>query len=309
MDIDRIKGGFLGHLVADALGASYEFKAPSSLPPIEQIEMVPPTGFRKTYESVPIGTFTDDGSQALVLLETLLECEGFNPADSGSRLVRWASGYLWVDGHVFDVGGATRAAISKLRSGTPPLEAGGVGENSNGNGSLMRVLPVALWHQGSDADLVRLARDQSRVTHGHLRSQVTCALYCLWARALLEEVADAWSAAVVRTRTVLHGEDAATHELESEVLPDISPSSYGRGYVVSSLHSARKAMEAGPYEAVVKAAVAMGYDTNTTACIAGGLAGIRDGFKAIPERWLEALRGRDIWEPILDRLLQQEDQR
>ena len=138
----------------------------------------------KTYSDVPIGTWTDDGSQALVLLESLLDRGAFDPADFGKRLLRWAEGHMWVDGHVFDMGGATGAALRNLRNGKPALQAGGTDASANGNGSLMRVLPLPLWHRGDDGDLVRIARDQSRVTHGHLRSQVTCALYCLWSRAL-----------------------------------------------------------------------------------------------------------------------------
>ena len=73
--------------------------------------------------------------------------------------------------------------------------------------------------------------------------------------------------------------------------------------MVDCLHSARGAVAAGPYEVAVKAAVALGDDTDTTACVAGGIAGVRDGVEAIPERWRTGLRGRGLYEPLLEGLL------
>ena len=87
---------------------------------------------------------------------------------------------------IFDLGIQTRAALDRINHGVPAQDAGPSREQDNGNGSLMRVLPLALWHRGDDAELADLAALQSRVTHGHLRSQICCALYCLLARATLE---------------------------------------------------------------------------------------------------------------------------
>ena len=166
----------------------------------------------------------------------------------------------------------------------------------------MRVLPLALWHLGSDAELVADARLQSRVTHGHLRSQACCALYCLWARRVLEGSENPWSEAVAALRGLWADEPASLAVLEESIRPDDPPGGRGGGYVVDCLHSARRAVEAGPYEQVVKAAVAIGDDTDTTACVAGGIAGLRDGVAAIPERWRRALRGREWLDPLLGAL-------
>lgn len=119
--------------------------------------------------------------------------------------MRWYDdGFMAVDS-VFDVGVQTARAIGQLKRGVPPLEAGAGGEYANGNGSLMRVLPLALWHQGSDADLVRDAQHQSRVTHAHLRAQLCCALYGLWARGILQDRAQPFDWAVATLRA-LYGE-------------------------------------------------------------------------------------------------------
>ena len=218
-------------------------------------------------------------------------------------------GRFAVDRRVFDVGIQTGTALPALREGTPALEAGPAEERTNGNGSLMRVLPLALWHLGSDAELVADARLQSRVTHGHLRSQACCALYCLWARRVMEGSENPWSEAVAALRGLWADEPASLAVLEESIRPDDPPGGRGGGYVVDCLHSARWAVEAGPYEQVVKAAVAIGDDTDTTACVAGGIAGLRDGVAAIPERWRRALRGREWLDPLLGALLERDSVR
>ena len=302
---ERLEGGLLGLLIGDALGVPYEFHPPQDLPPLEEIRFHPPSGFRRSHASVPPGTWSDDGAQALALMASLLEQDTLDLQDFDQRLVAWyKKGYMAVDGVVFDVGIQTTRALRTIMSGTPAAQAGPQDECANGNGSLMRVLPLALWHQGSDQELAELTHQQSLPTHGHPRSQVCCALYCLWARRLLQEASQPWEDAVATFRTI-YGEDLSlSEELEEKVQPDKPSGGGGSGYVVDCLHSAHWAVEAGNYEQVVKAAVSLGHDTDTTACVAGGIASIRDGVKAIPQRWRDQLRGQEIIETLLKQLLQ-----
>ncbi|MEQ1566285.1 MAG: ADP-ribosylglycohydrolase family protein [Myxococcota bacterium] len=284
-----------GLLVGDALGVPYEFHVPQNLPPPDQIELEPPPEFRRSHWEQPPGTWSDDGSQALVLLGSLLDRGELDLDDLGARLVRWwAEGLGWVD-RPFDIGNQTSDALLALEAGVPAHRSGPAGERDNGNGSLMRVLPLALWHRGSDAELARDAARQSLPTHGHPRSQLCCALYCLWARRIAERAPDPWQAAVDAIEAIgLHPEEL------DKVLAFDRPR--GSGYVVDTLHVARIALAAGSYEQVVKRAIAFGLDTDTTAAVAGGLAGLRDGVEAIPERWRAGLRGVEQVEPLLARL-------
>lgn len=301
---ERIAGGLIGLLIGDALGVPYEFHMSNQIPPLEQIEFTPPSRFDRAHAGTPSGTWSDDGAQALCLLDSLLACRRFDAEDFGQRLLRWYDeGYLAVDGRVFDIGIQTGRALQALRRGIPALDAGPTEERALGNGSLMRVLPLALWHSGSDAELVADAQAQSRVTHGHPRAQVCCALYCLWARCTLEGAHDAWEQAVATLRALYTEGSPERTELEWSIRPDDPPQGNGGGYVVDCLRSARMVMTAGSYEAVIKAAIALGNDTDTTACVAGGIAGIRDGITAIPTRWQTSLRGRDLYEPLLHQLL------
>lgn len=85
--MERYAGGLWGLLVGDALGVPYEFSFADGLPPMEQIEMVPPEGYRKTYPGVPEGTWSDDGAQALCLLDSLLECDRLDLDDFAGRML------------------------------------------------------------------------------------------------------------------------------------------------------------------------------------------------------------------------------
>ncbi len=301
---EKIAGGLIGLMVGDALGVPYEFHSASSIPIENEIEFEPPHGFRRAHAGVPIGTFSDDSAQALILLNTLLECEKLDVKHFANGLVDWYDrGFMAVDGKVFDVGIQTRAAILELKSGVEPIFAGGIDEFSNGNGSLMRVLPLALWHRGSDAELIEDAELQSRVTHAHPRSQVCCALYCLWARYLLNDSGDAWNKAAELASDYYKNHEDKFAQLETHIRPFDEHETNGSGYVVDALFSAKAACEKNSFEETVKAAIKFGNDTDTTACIAGGIAGLKYGIDAIPSRWRENLRGKELYEPLLNGLL------
>ncbi|MCX7740660.1 MAG: ADP-ribosylglycohydrolase family protein [Meiothermus sp.] len=303
---ERVRGGLVGLLVGDALGVPYEFHPAEALPPLEQLEMEPPPGFARAHAGVPPGTWSDDGAQALALLASLLAQGRLDLADFAQRLLAWRMrGYMAVDSRVFDVGVQTHRALEALARGVPPAEAGPAEERANGNGSLMRVLPLALWHRGSDEALVQDAMLQSNPTHRHPRARVCCALYCLWARYELLGLAQAWEKAVSTLEALLPEASAERSELDRHVRPRDNPPVQGSGYVVDSLHSARWALEQGSgFEQVVRLAISLGNDTDTTACVAGGIAGIRYGYGAIPARWREGLRGQALYQGLLEQLLQ-----
>ena len=303
---DQLKGANYGLLVGDAVGVSYEFLLAEQLPAYDQIEMLPPNNFAKTYPHIPVGTWSDDGAQALCLLDSLLYKNKMDTEDFMKRICNWYQcGYMAVDFQVFDVGVQTAEAIRNYLSGVPLLQVANNDVLANGNGSLMRVLPLAIWHQGSDIQLIEDAYAQSHVTHAHLRSKVCCALYCLWARSILNglDIAAAWSDAVTKLRAYLKDKPDDLEQLEYYIRPDELEKGTGSGYVVDCLKSARYALKQTTYQDVIKTAIAFGRDTDTTACVAGGIAGLYFGFDSIPESWLAQLRAKDLVEPLLVKLL------
>jgi ADP-ribosylglycohydrolase len=293
-------------LIGDALGVPWEFTPPTRIPAKQHIEMAPPVGFPRAHVGVSVGTWSDDGAQALCLLASLIECGKFSLVDFADRLLRWLdNGYLAVDGDVFDVGVQTAEALGRLRDGMSPRESGGASVMDNGNGSLMRVLPLALWHIGSDDELVRDAHLQSLPTHAHPRSLVACAFYCLVARGYLQALVDPWSSADQRLEEIysMWSDQPARKAflIELDLLRRFPKTDQprGTGYVLDTIWSASQAMEENSFEDVVRAAIAFGHDTDTTAAVAGGLAGIKYGIDGIPARWLEQLRGFEIVGPLI----------
>lgn len=306
---NKIRGGLYGLLVGDALGVPYEFYPANSIPPLDKIEMEPPLGFQRSHSGVKPGTWSDDGAQALCLLDSLLEKGSFDLADFSERMLAWYEEGLWaVDNVVFDVGIQTSMALSEFKAGTAPEKCGNVRPEGKGNGALMRVLPLALWHEGSNEQLVYDAHAQCLITHGHITNQVCCALYCLIARQLLNgcDFELALKNAAAELRLIYIKMPEYSEELEFRLMQEgfSSWAGKGSGYVVDSLKSAVMIMSrAKSYEQAVKLAVALGDDTDTTACITGGLAGIMFGYEGIPERWIDLLRNKKAVEGLLDKLL------
>ncbi len=309
----RLVGGVWGHLVGDAMGVPYEFRPATATDDVHWGE----TGTH----GQPPGTWSDDGALMLALLDALLLDEPgepgqretavtsrFDTAEQGRRILAWRrdKGYTPDGDGAFDIGNATSAAIRALESGTPAEEAGGTEERSNGNGSLMRILPVALvFHDIGDAPLTDLAHRASRVTHGTARAQVACALYVLIAARLLADATpgDALEAARTSLRSIYADGDDEERVGALDHLEGYTERG-GRGRVWDSFWSAWDAFAgADSYQATIERAIAYGNDTDTTAAIAGGLAGIRWGIDGIPAAWLEGMRGREIADPLVDRLL------
>jgi len=290
-----------GHLVGDAIGVPYEFG--------HHIETVELRG-HGTHNQPP-GTWSDDGALMLAVLDSLLTA-GFDPEDQGHRALAWAdAGAYTPDGDgMFDIGGATSAALDRLRRGTPAIDAGGTADRDQGNGSLMRILPIALVDApADDAELVERAHLASRVTHAHPNCQVACALYVIIVRELLRSSAEpdvVLDASVERLRAVYANEPAFASVLEGLLAHRSNLRTPGGGWVLDSFWSAWEAFADGSsYRDTTERAVKYGNDTDTTAAIAGGLAGIRWGIEppnGVPAEWLEALRGRSIVEGILARV-------
>jgi ADP-ribosylglycohydrolase len=294
---DHLRGAIYGHLIGDALGVPYEFG--------HHIETVEWRG-HGTHNQPP-GTWSDDGALMLATLDSLLET-GFDPADQARRFLKWRHrGAYTPDGDgLFDIGGATRRALHRLRAGVPPEEAGNDPE-ALGNGSLMRILPIALVDPAeTTTQLVSRAHRSSTITHGAPACQVACALYVLIARELRDGEQDR-PLARGRATELLRAEYG---RLRNPSLTDALdallrwPGRSGRGHVSDSIWSAWDAfVDADGYRSTVTRAVRYGNDTDTTAAIAGGLAGLYFGETDIPADWRRDLRGQDIVEPLVTRLL------
>lgn len=304
-EYNKVKGGLFGLLIGDALGVPYEFYEKEYIPSKNLIEFEPPSGFKKTYEDVKSGTWSDDGAQALCLFESLIKNNRLDMNDFSNELIQWYDYGKWaVDNYVFDVGMQTENALILCKKGISPLKSGFVNPEGKGNGSLMRVLPLVLWHKGSDYELVLDAHKQSLVTHGHICNQVCCAFYCVTGREILKgrDFNEAYRNAVIKMRNLYKDMKIYETEFESVIKPDEEMSGKGTGYVVDCLKSSFMILKsAKSYEDAVKSAIALGNDTDTTSAVVGGLAGILFVFDNIPKRWINKLRDKEKVIDLLDK--------
>jgi ADP-ribosylglycohydrolase len=302
---ERARAAIWGHLVGDAIGVPYEFSQPNP----DRVVEVRQFGMHHQ----PAGTWSDDGALMLALLDSLTSVK-FDPADQAQRMLAWFDEAAYTpDGEgAFDIGATTRAALDRLRRGVPAIDAGGDADRDQGNGSLMRILPVALVGTAQDGVRVERAHHASRVTHAHPVCQVACALYVLVADELLADPtvpADtALDHAIARLRAVYADDHVAFVPVLEELLAHRAMlRRAGGGWVLDSFWSAWGALAgATSYRHAIERAVRLGHDTDTTASIAGGLAGLRWGMTeatgGIPAEWLEALRGTELVEPLVARL-------
>ena len=308
----------LGLAVGDALGVPVEFQ------PRAARVLDPVTGMRAygTHRQ-PAGTWSDDSSLTFCLAETLARPKGLTAvpdlADFARRSINWLYHAYWTATHeTFDVGNATRTAIDRLQRGVAPATAGPSSENDNGNGALMRILPL-VFHETWRAEALdlnaawALTEAVASVTHGHPRSTLGCFLYLLVARGLLAglapaaayeqmcQLANAWLQngsipAVVEDK---HYQMVLTGQLAGQPKGQISSS----GYVVHTLEAALWCLLThDSYAATVLAAVNLGDDTDTTGAVAGGLAGLAYGEAGIPAEWLAVLARRADIEELATRL-------
>ncbi len=298
----RIQGGLWGAAVGDALGVPVEFcdRAARKRDPVRDLR-----GYG-THNQAP-GTW----SLTLCTVDSLLQV-GEDYQALANSFVAWSRAEIWTPrGMVFDIGIATADAVRSLARGTDPLAAGRTDEHSNGNGSLMRIVPVAMWFAGRGvAATVYAAHKCSALTHRHPRSQVGCGIYCLIAQHLLDG-ANAASAIDSSWKNAAAHYDADPFVSELRRYAGISPSSKlrklqahevkGSGYLVDTLEASLWCLlTTNSFREAVLKAVNLGDDTDTTAAVTGALAGMRYGVDRVPPHWRASLARDDELESLFD---------
>jgi ADP-ribosyl-[dinitrogen reductase] hydrolase len=297
----KIESGLFGLAIGDALGVPVEFYSRASLKENPVSDMI---GYGTHYQ--PLGTWSDDSSLAFCLAESL--CNGFDLSDIARNFVKWYSTELWTPhGQVFDIGIATRNAIHNIAKGHEAEFCGGFEEKDNGNGSLMRILPLVFYLQNErDIEVIyKKVKDVSSITHAHFRSGFACFIYVVYCLEILKgkEKVEAYKEMQHIVSKFL--EDKKFNPIENQLFDrilknDISKYSeqeiHSSGYVLHSLEASFWCfLNSNSYEETVLKAVNLGGDTDTTAAIAGGLAGIYYGIENIPQKWIENLvRTNDI---------------
>ena len=310
---NQVMDGVIGLCVADALGL------PVSSYQRDVLARRPVTGMRAygTYHQ-PAGAWSDNTSLSICLAESLLH--GLDYFDIMNHFRKWMfEGEYTPYGTVFGVGNCTAKAVFRYDHGKDPLSCGGTTEGDNGNGSLIRVLPILFYLRsvygaewfGQDEPMT-IIHNISKLTHGHKRSWIACAIYLSIADVLMDgkSVADAVEKGVARAyEYYLHQEG---YDMDLRYYDRLRKKSFAglpekeirsSGYVVDTLEAAIwSLMNTKSYSECVLRAVHLGGDTSTVAAVAGSLAGLCYGYESIPEEWLAAIARKEYLDDICMRL-------
>lgn len=273
--VNRLQSAVYGIAIGDALGLPVQFMPRDSYP--EVTEMI-----KNEKLPWPAGTWSDDTSLTLATVDSLLTCEGVDIPDMRARFMDWMdNGAYTQDGEAFDQGFTTVHALTH--------GCGCTNEQSNGNGSLMRILPLAFVKNLSDEQIAQV----SGITHAHPLSVEACTVYVHAAQLIL----DGFSLT----------EALETASLSSEIfsyLADISSRKRNEirstGYVKDSLEASFWCLlTTDNFRDALIRAVNLGDDTDTIGAITGGMAGLAYGMESVPDSWMNALRKKEIIERCL----------
>lgn len=297
----NVENGILGFAVGDALGVPIEFTARRKENKLR--EMV---GYGS--HKVPEGTWSDDTSMTIATMDSITEKGEIDYSDIMDKFLSWYNhaSYTATD-RLFDIGITTRNALAAYNMGKNPLLCGENHIRSNGNGSLMRILPVIYYcyYKEMDREEMRIKIDEtSSLTHAHPISLLGCQIYADYIIDLLngkskEEAYLNLSSNNYQNHYPKEAIDAY-QRIFSKTLPNLEEDSIkSSGYIVSTLEaSIWSTLKNNDYESAVVTAVNLGEDTDTVGAITGSINGILYGKENIPERWLSKLKKKDYLESL-----------
>ncbi|HEX7846717.1 MAG TPA: ADP-ribosylglycohydrolase family protein [Chitinophagaceae bacterium] len=296
-----------GVVVGDALGVPIEFQDRLT---IAQNPVTNMMGFG-TY-NLPPGTFSDDGSLTLCLAEALTQ--EFSLKEIAKNFTSWLTLNYWTaSGNVFDVGIATSQAIQRLQQGYAPELAGGFDISDNGNGSLMRILPLLFYTKNKAiTERYEVTKQVSSITHGHIRSVIACFYYLEFARQIVQGINKFQAYKNLQTEIpgylnslyINHEEIKLFDRLLKENIYELGDDEIqSSGYVLHTLEaSIWSLMTTDNYKSATLRAVNLGADTDTTGAVTGGLSGLLYGFETIPKDWLQQIARKKDIEDLAERL-------
>lgn len=304
--MDKYLGAILGLVVGDALGVPVEFSDRKKL------KVTPVTDMRAygTHHQ-PAGTWSDDSSMMIATMEWLSEMNGRQP--DYNRLMDKYNDWIMHGAYTpydktFDFGIATSSALMRYRKGTEPLQCGGQTYYDNGNGSIMRILPVALWCRKDLADEgmkgAEFIYNISALTHAHMISKMGCLIYSKMIVDLLQNpygdklnILEESLLTCKRFFENIYDKQMLNERETYGRLWDIYDFQYlneddikSSGYIVDTLEAAVWCfLNTDNYRDCVLKAVNLGSDTDTVGAVAGGLAGLYYGLENIPKEWLDII--------------------
>lgn len=303
--MNNIKAAIYGFIVGDVLGFPVEFLSRDTLRnnPVAQIQI-------REDMNVPKGVFSDDTSMTLATMDSIITYDDINLNDIMSKFCEWCyNGVYTSTNKVLDIGITTRQALAKYYLlKLDPVECGANSYNDNGNGSLMRMLPVIIYckHQNIDFEtLYTYIKNTSSLTHSHDISILGCLIYSNYITNLLNGYDKFKSYEMINiqdytrlfsTEVLNHYEIVFNHKVHSLNENDIKSTGFIVDTLVSSLWCILKS---NTFKETLLMAVNLGNDTDTIGAITGSMAGLIYGYSAIPSSWINEICGLNKYEHII----------
>ena len=291
-------GAFWGLATGDALGAPIEFYPRDRLPEIREM-----TGGGKF--NLPPGAWTDDTSMALCLGHSLIHSPDLDAADLLNRFWNWATkNELCSQDKAFGFGQNTLRTLMKFYK-TGQLTADSTGKHSDGNGSIMRLSPVAIVHHTDIEETRRVARRQSFTTHASQKGADCCEFLGMLLHHLFSGLSLSEALIAIENHEATSFWDPIVQDLVrgtwmNKTRPDIAST----GYVVHTLEAALWSVyHTTSFEDALILAVNLGHDADTVGAVSGQIAGALYGVQSIPKRWLDTLAKQDLLESCAKGLL------
>ena len=286
----KVENGIIGFVVGDTMGVPVEFNSREKLllnPVTEMLEY--------GTHNMPKGCWSDDTSMTLATMDSIIKCKEINTNDMADKFIKWyRNGEYTATGIMFDIGTTTQQALVKYQRGIDiASKCGGEREYDNGNGSLMRMLPIAYYSYLKvleDIEILKIVKEVSSITHRHPISILGCYIYVRLAIELLKgkELLQAYQEikkldySYFTEDTIYRYERILNNDIGLYSINDIS----SNGYIVSTLEAVIWSLiNSKSFNETIIKAINLGEDTDTVGACVGGLAGIYYGIENIKQKW------------------------
>ena len=303
----NLSNGIIGLAIGDALGVPAEFKSREELKRYPITDMIGDG----TY-NLPAGTWSDDTSMTLATVDSIMSTSTINPNDMANKFLNWfRNAEYTATNETFDIGRTTLQALAKYELKLyDSINCGEDNEYRNGNGSLMRILPVAYYIYYKDVtdnqEIYNIVKQVSSITHAHEVSILGCYIYVRFALELLngKDKVEAYNNIKKLDYSMFSSTiiDKYNRILNDNIQNLNEENISSSGYVVSTLEAAMWLfLNSNDYNNTILRAVNLGEDTDTVAACTGGLLGLYYGIESIKSSWKQNLKRYDYIVELCDK--------
>ena len=304
-DFNKFKNGILGFIIGDALGVPLEFKKREIFKNNKVTDMINNNRIGKK------GVWSDDSSMVIATMKAIIDNKGKIDYESiMNNFILWISNkdFIAID-KAFGIGRTTFLALGRYynKRYKKITDCGMNGFNYNGNGSLMRILPIAYYSYYknlNDDEIYDLVKDVSSLTHSHKISILGCFIYTLLVIELLSNKEKETAYNNIRKYNyenyfnldnIKYYDRLLKNDISKLDVDDIS----SMGFIVDTLEAVIWCfINNNSYDKCVIEAINLGNDSDTIGALVGGLSGIYYG--NLTNKWIDSIVKKDYLLTIIN---------